>query len=133
MNAGLLSMHNILLIFNSTNFPECVQFSSRQGSITVDQVDNRLILTSQIELPNTIQIDIKSIKDRQYLELVEFWLGGIKFDDQKLVSIAKTVDTLGNIRFATFWDSPAQIHIEIFDKNPISYHLHYGSKILLHS
>ena len=126
-------MYNILLIFKSTNFPESIRFSNRHGNITVKQDDNQLILQDQIELPNTIQFDIETIKNGEHLELIEFWLGGIKFDSRKLSSIAKTVDQSGNVNFTTFWNYPAQIQIEIFDKNPIVYHLHYGTKILLHS
>lgn len=82
-----------------------------------------------IQLPNSIQIKIQCTDGGQYLEFKEFWLGNIKFPTQNLHSISENVLESGENQFSIYWNSTRTIKIDIFDKTPAAYHLHWGTKL----
>lgn len=101
----------------------------REFEFPVKKDGKKIWIDGRIKLPNSIQIKIQCTAEGQYLEFKEFWLGNIKFPTQTLCSIAENVLESGENEFSIFWNSTRTIKIDIFDKTPVTYHLHWGTKV----
>jgi hypothetical protein len=122
--------YNLKLILQSNNLPETVTIKDRFNDLQYQTVNDQLIIDTYINLPNRVTISLDCTAPGQHLELKEFWLGGVQLDTDILFSvsqyhIATQVEPIFNI----FYDQTGQIQFDLFDTNPITYHLHWKNKI----
>lgn len=122
--------YKVKLVFQSNNFPSTIEIKDRSHSVEYQTEDTQLIVDTCLELPNRITIALECDEPGQYLELKEFWLGGIQFETDCLFSLAEYhINMQESPTFNIFYNQSGQVRFDLFDKNPITYHLHWKSKI----
>jgi hypothetical protein len=124
--------YNIKLVLESKNPPSVIKIKDRSDSLICQRIENKIIINDKICLPNCITIEIECETVDQHLELKEFWLGGIKFNANNLFSVVKYhIEGELESQFVTFLDKTGKAYIELFDKDPITFHLHWKNTIAI--
>jgi hypothetical protein len=122
--------YNLKLILQSNNLPETVTINDRFNDLQYQTVTDQLIVDTYVNLPNCVTIGLDCTAPGQHLELKEFWLGGVQLDTDILFSISQYhIATQVEPIFNIFYDQTGQVQFDLFDTNPITYHLHWKNKI----
>jgi hypothetical protein len=124
--------YNIKLVLESSNLPSVIKIKDKSDTLLCQRLGNTITIIDKIFLPNRIIIDIECETPDQHLKLKELWLGGIKFNSDNLFSIVQyQVDGEQDCQFTTFLNKTGQACIELFDKEPIIFHLHWKNTITI--
>ena len=101
------------------------------------QNNNHLTVETQITLPNQILLEF-SIPESKTVELTAMNLASIPVDKLVLTNIIEYKKDASASNFQTIpskktleWDSSGCVLINIFNPNPLAYHLYIGNKIKL--
>jgi hypothetical protein len=114
---------------------------------TIEQQTDMLILTVQITMPNKILILLtdNDYTANKFFEVVGVRLGGLKFNNKKLNDLFEYKSDFGTsynplltiddyLQFesskTTHWNRNGCVILELFDKDPVRYHLHQETTVL---
>lgn len=112
--------------------------------IEVKQQNNYLYITLQITMPNRLIIcltgkDLSKDNENKFVKVTGMSLGGVRFNNKKLDDLFEFKTDYGTVynplltvddylKFdsdkTTHWDRNGCVVLELFDKDPIRYHLH---------
>lgn len=85
-------------------------------------------LSMNISMPNRIWLHLLRTEPDGYVELASVWLGQIKFNSNALEHFIAYY--CGNrITKTTQFTQTGKVELQLFDHNPILFHLHLNSKI----
>ena len=85
-------------------------------------------ITTDISMPNGITIGITKTDPSGIATLKSAWLGQIKFHNDSLSRLFVYHHEYGMARSCE-WEFGGEVEFELFDHDPITYHLNMGTRI----
>jgi hypothetical protein len=88
-------------------------------------------INCKIKLPNKISIILNN-QNNKFVKLSNLWLGNIEINQQTLLQMCKYKSTQSQTtKFSTVWNVSGIVTIDLFDKDFISFLLHFHNHIEL--
>ena len=122
-------LYNLELQFSKLNTN--LRFSDRSGNIfntNTLQRGDLICMSTSINLPNKITVEIAQPQQDLDIKLVGVWLGEIKFNSKILEKLFVYHHAYGQNRSCD-WNFPGKVEFEFFESCAIKYHLIMGTTI----
>lgn len=112
---------NVKLVFKIKKFDlDDLELYTNDEKLQYDGVINdELVVSAKVQLPTNLKIVSKG----KNLTLSEFWLGNIQASSTMLNQICSVTYTNGRTMTTTSMLLPGTMHIEIYSRSFIEYHL----------